>query len=582
MEKAFRFDQIALYEVEAARTLAFVKYLPANCRHCAAFDASPLWSVITAKTGATLWSARCTEPGVKAVCKDRGLAFEEAEGTEERRLVFEVWTGAVWRRYRDLSDPDGLLRYLLEEGYAREDDPRHLVSSIDWSDPLTVAYAKHAARSPQNDWASLGAPWPLWAPCDAPSTYARLCEPRLPACVTLVDDTETSRGLGSALFRYAAPAAEAFAQGCAVSFVGDGDGDGDGGGSGGGGGGGARFTLDAHFINPAPQVPTRRLAGQQLQPGGMAKVRFTRSSPLWPPTAPEAHPLAQGYPLDPRGGPPPRVRRRRETTLVLTLRRRFHPSPLTTALDPSPRPGACTLHAITQLKPDSAAARKLRQLWQGAPTGAARAPTVGLHLRTGWADAVRHGEWRALQCAHLASQPGYERDAAVDFVVGYAPEFERGARLNLTQLLDRAAAAADGAFGARRWKLAVASDSAAVARRVAAHLGARALAVRRTAGRDGHNNAPELSTDAAAVEDVGAHAVADLVALRDSDMLLGFMSNFQKRAGQATACRDPIPDPTPTPTPTPNQAAVCPQRWFELRSITKEDEPMEHVLEMDR
>jgi len=27
---------------------------------------------------------------------------------------------------------------------------------------------------------------------------------------------------------------------------------------------------------------------------------------------------------------------------------------------------------------------------------------------------------------------------------------------------------------------------------------------------------------------------------------------------------------------------VCPQRWFELRSITKDDEPMEHVLEMDR
>jgi hypothetical protein len=27
---------------------------------------------------------------------------------------------------------------------------------------------------------------------------------------------------------------------------------------------------------------------------------------------------------------------------------------------------------------------------------------------------------------------------------------------------------------------------------------------------------------------------------------------------------------------------VCPQRWFELRSMTKEDEPMEHVLEMDR
>ena len=220
MEKAFQFDQAALYEVEAVRTPAFVKYRPANCRHCAAFDfTSPLWSVITAKTGATLWSARCTEPGVKAVCKDRGLAFEEAEGAEEQLPVFEVWTGAAWRRYRDLSDPEGLLRYLQEEGYVRDDDPRHLMSSIDWSDPLTVAYAKHAARSPQNDWASLGAPWPLWAPCDAPSTYARLCEPRLPDCVTLVDDTETSRGLGSALFRYAAPAAEAFAQGCAVSFV---------------------------------------------------------------------------------------------------------------------------------------------------------------------------------------------------------------------------------------------------------------------------------------------------------------------------------------------------------------------------
>ena len=541
MEKTSRFDQAALNEVEAARTPAFVKYLPANCRHCAAFDESPLWSVITAKTGVTLWSARCTEPGVQAVCKDRGLAFEEAEGAEEQRPVFEVWTGAAWQRYRDPSDPEGLLRYLQEEGYAREDDPRHLTSSIDWSNPLTVAYAKHAARSPQNDWASLGAPWPLWAPCDAPATYARLCEPRLPACVTLVDDTETSRGLGSALFRYAAPAAEAFAQGCAVSFVGDGDGGGGSGGGGvggGGGGGGARFTLDAHFINPSPRVPTRRLAGQQLQPGSKAKV----------PSLAAAHAAIRrsrglatcsGLSFGPERRGPRRVGVEGARGLTGAHRRPSACPP--TALDHSPRPGACTLHAITQLKPDSAAARKLGRLWRGAPAGAVRAPTVGLHLRTGWADATRHDEWRALECAHLASQPGYERDAAVDFVVGYAPEFERGVRLNLTQLLDRAAAAADSAFGARRWKLAVASDSTAVARRVAAHLGARALAVRSTAGRDGHNNAPELSTDAAAMEDVGAHAVADLVALRDSDMLLGFMSNFQKRAGQAHSPPPPSP-----------------------------------------
>ena len=336
MEKAFQFDQAALYEVEAVRTPAFVKYRPANCRHCAAFDfTSPLWSVITAKTGATLWSARCTEPGVKAVCKDRGLAFEEAEGAEEQLPVFEVWTGAAWRRYRDLSDPEGLLRYLQEEGYVRDDDPRHLMSSIDWSDPLTVAYAKHAARSPQNDWASLGAPWPLWAPCDAPSTYARLCKPRLPDCVTLVDDTETSRGLGSALFRYAAPAAEAFAQGCAVSFVV------------GGGGGGARFTLDAHFINPVPRVPTRRLAGQQLQPGSMTKVPFTRSSPSRPPSAPEAPPARSGLSFGPeRRALGAWTSKEREAAVAPTgalapaQRRQFHPPPLTT--HPGPGPARCT------------------------------------------------------------------------------------------------------------------------------------------------------------------------------------------------------------------------------------------------
>ena len=59
---------------------------------------------------------------------------------------------------------------------------------------------------------------------------------------------------------------------------------------------------------------------------------------------------------------------------------------------------------------------------------------------------------------------------------------------------------------------------------------------------------------------MGAGAVADFLTLRDADMLVGFWSNFPRRAGQG---------------------AVCPQRWLELRSHIRHDDARNHVLEMD-
>ena len=79
-------------------------------------------------------------------------------------------------------------------------------------------------------------------------------------------------------------------------------------------------------------------------------------------------------------------------------------------------------------------------------------------------------------------------------------------------------------------------------------------------GRIGHNNIGKDEHDTEAVWRIGATTVAEFVALRNSDMLVGFLSNFPKRAGQG---------------------AVCPQRWYELRSRERPDDVREHVREMD-
>ena len=90
--------------------------------------------------------------------------------------------------------------------------------------------------------------------------------------------------------------------------------------------------------------------------------------------------------------------------------------------------------------------------------------------------------------------------------------------------------------------------------------GRSCAAVRDVKGRIGHNNIVKDEHDTEAVLRIGATTVADFVALRNSDMLVGFLSNFPKRAGQG---------------------AVCPQRWYELRSRERPDDVREHVREMD-
>lgn len=466
-----RLDQAGLYEVEGQRKPAFVMYSPANCEPCDQLDARQFWPQVAVmfKSRVTVWSAKCTEPAHYAVCKDRGLPFEE--GGPQQGPVFEVWNGTLWRRYIGQRKLEELISHLQEGAYQTDGGVFVSQREISKHDGMAYAFAKHAARSPQTDWASLGSAWPMWTPCNVAASYEQACAPKAPACESTWQ--EGDRGLGNNLYFYAEAAAEAFARNCTIRFF-DGATPAK-----------ARFTLGTHFVNPTPSIPTTKLTKPALQPG------------------------------------------------------------------------PCSLHAITRLRDDSLAASKLAALWEGTPT----APVVGMHLRTGWADALRHDEWRALRCSALASQPGYDAEAATTYIVAHAPEFARGARANLSTILDNVVSAADAAFGSGTWKLFVASDSTAVSRLVAARLEQQVLAVRSVAGRVGHNHAPENEADSELLEDVGASSVADFMALRDSDMLLGFNSNFQKRAGQAS---------------------VCPQRWYEMRSRTKEDEVIEHVLEMDR
>lgn len=224
---------------------------------------------------------------------------------------------------------------------------------------------------------------------------------------------------------------------------------------------------------------------------------------------------------------------------------------------PMPCPTRVSRYAITQPLPGSLVVGRLTAIWEGT---SAEAPVVAIHLRTGWSDTIAlHSEWDRLQCDDLSAHAAYEPMAATMWVLGHVPEFSEE-RAGLDEILERTMDAADGAFGARRWKFFVASDSVLVKQRVATFVGERALATRAVQGQIGHNNAAWHSDDAAFVSEVGASAVADFVALRDSDMLLGWNSNFPKRAGQGS---------------------VCPKRWMEMRSRTREDDVRLHVEEMD-
>ena len=317
------------------------------------------------------------------------------------------------------------------------------------------------------------------------AAFEQLCRPVAPSCQ--VEDDQANRGrkgLGNALFAYAASAAEAFEKKCSISFVDEGE-EADEDAEAERRGSSNVFRLDQHCVSPPPRIATRNIGRHGLQP--------------------------------------------------------------------SP----CTLYPLTQPLSGSLVAKRLAKVWKGTEAGA---PVVGLHLRTGWSDTIAlHDEWAKLRCAHVASLPEYEPSAASMWVAGHVPEFGAKHHVDLGEILDRTASAADAAFGARKWKLFVASDSATVKQRVAERVGKRALAIRWVEGRIGHNN-NAAEGDASEALDIGASTVADFVALRDSDMLLGYLSNFPKRAGQG---------------------AVCPQRWFEMRSRERKDDAREHVIDMD-
>ena len=130
---------------------------------------------------------------------------------------------------------------------------------------------------------------------------------------------------------------------------------------------------------------------------------------------------------------------------------------------------------------------------------------MSVHLRTGWADTLAlHPEWGELECGALAAQPEYE---PFDATMGGLPRGRvwRGPR-QLSTLLLRTADAADGAFGARRWRLYVASDAPIVKERVAAFLKDRARETLSIDGRVGHTNAAEHEGDDALTHDLGASA----------------------------------------------------------------------------
>ena len=466
-------DQVGMYAIEASPTPALVKFDPTvDCPTCDTLRS--FWDSVAAELApnVTVWRALCTEPANRGVCKDRGIAAGGSRGSP----VFDIWTGTVWRRYAGVKTVASFRAYLRAGAYLDGADPRHLTEQpLVKGNSIEYSYAKHKARSPQTDWASLGAPWPEWKPCDPVATFESLCAPVVPTCTRNLLVSQGQKGLGNALFRYAAEASEAFAENCTVDFAD----------SGAESGSLNQFRLSRHCVVPPPRVPTRNLVKHGLQPG------------------------------------------------------------------------PCTLYAITQPLPGSLVAGRLAAIWEGT---SAEAPVVGIHLRTGWSDTIAlHGEWDRLQCDDLAGHEAFEPTAATMWVLGHVPEFSEE-RAGLDEILERTMDAADGAFGARRWKFFVASDSVLAKQRVAAFIGERALATRAVQGQIGHNNAVWRADDAAFVSEVGASAVADFVALRDSDMLLGWNSNFPKRAGQGS---------------------VCPKRWMEMRSRTRDDDVRLHVEEMD-
>ena len=97
--------------------------------------------------------------------------------------MIDVWTGSTWRRYAGQGSPQHLSEYLNSHAYLNERDPRHITETpVVKGNNMAYAFAKHKARSPQTDWASLGAPWPDWSPCDPDEAFERMCAPVTPHC----------------------------------------------------------------------------------------------------------------------------------------------------------------------------------------------------------------------------------------------------------------------------------------------------------------------------------------------------------------------------------------------------------------
>lgn len=185
----------------------------------------------------------------------------------------------------------------------------------------------------------------------------------------------------------------------------------------------------------------------------------------------------------------------------------------------------CTLFAITQPKPRAREAMR-RARPQGEETCAAPRPRVAVYVRTGWADAA--AAWHAVDCG------GFEHLNQTGRVFGRDERFG----MTLEEVADAAAAAGDGAFGAGAWELFVASDAPGVKRFVAERLRARSADVLLVEGEIGHNN-PKASNfrTADANRESATNAVADLLLLAESDLVIAWSSKFPRAAeGRGGLC----------------------------------------------
>jgi hypothetical protein len=195
----------------------------------------------------------------------------------------------------------------------------------------------------------------------------------------------------------------------------------------------------------------------------------------------------------------------------------------------------CVLFSITQ--PKEMVASKVQdiasQLREGNET---QLPLVALHFRTGWSDEMQRNfnGWDALgSCADYREH--------FSFMAPHKAMTE----IDLQGVVMDVAAAADKAFGPRKWRLYVASDAPAVRHFVRHMLESRTVGpVVWVQGSVGHNYFGGSSTTKNEKIEIAANAFVDIQVLSEADMLVSLPSKFPKAS---------------------NMRSMCPQRYLELK-----------------